>query len=870
MKRSSPKPPKLAVWLLKRFFPDEAGFYTQLGDIDEAFNTIAKEKNNFAAQAWYWTITLRSIPYSIINSAIWRIIMLKNYLKIAIRNIKRYKGYSFINITGLAVGMACFILIMLYIKYELSYDRYHENADDIYRVVMKQHGNIWHGTDWWNRTPGKLKAALIGDYPEISRIARVYRYGGIINHGNKQNIENRFYIVEPEFLEIFTFPLIAGDTKTALSEPQSILITQEMAEKYFRDENPIAKILNLNGQYDFKVTGILKNMPDNSHFKFDFLASFKFLNTIYRGDDRIDNWGNNWYQTYIQIQKNIDRENFESKFPVSEDKYTGSKRSHSDEYHIQPLTDIHLKGHMNSELEANSDIRYVYLFSAVAFLIMLIACLNYINLFTARSAKRSKEVGVRKVVGASRLNLIRQFLGESIILSIIALSISIIFVRLLLPAFGTFVERELTFKFFGSVNLLLSLICTAVTVGIISGVYPAFFLSSFKPGSVIKNVSSAGSKANLYIRNYLVVFQFVISIVLLFCTIVIYHQLKYMNTKDLGFVKEHIIIVNIRDNLRKNHKSLKNELLQYAKISDITVSRHSPAYITGGGNAYWEGKTQDEDINFYKAHVDYNYLDFYGLKLLEGRNFSKEHTTDVKKAYILNKTAVDAIGWEDPVGRGFRMWEDGTVIGVVDDFHFHELRHKIKPLVIGLIDPDISWTMGCFSIKISHEDIPGTLTFIEKKYKEFSHEYPFTYSFLDDRIDRMYRSEQRLGRSFAYFTIIAIFIACLGLFGLALFTTEQRTKEIGIRKVMGASVFSIAFLLSKQFTRWVLIANIISWPIAYYAMNRWLQSFAYRTNLNVWFLIFSALATLAIALLTISYQSVKTALANPIESLRYE
>lgn len=872
MKNNDPKkPPRLAEWILNRIL-DENISYSASGDIEEAFYTIQARCGRIKSSLWYWFQIIIFTPKFLQNSFQWRFMMIKNYIKIVLRNIKRSKGFSFIIIAGLSVGMACFILIMLYVKYELSYDRYHENADDIYRVVIKHKGDFWHGTDWWNNTPGALKAALLGDCPEIFRIARVRRYGGMINHENMHNIENRIYIVDPEFLEIFTFPLIAGDAKTSLNEPMNLLLTQEMAEKYFGDVDPIGKILNLNGQYDFRITGILKNTPADSHFKFDFLVSFQTLYTIYHGrKDAVESWDNYNYRTYLQVLKDINRGNFESKFPVSEEKYSGRESDLRDEYYIQPLTDIHLKGHMNAELEENSDIRYVYLFSAVAFLIMLIACLNYMNLSTARFAKRSKEVGVRKVVGAGRLDLIRQFLGESIALSLIALSLSIVFVKLLLPAFSSFVERELSFEFFGSVYSLFSLICIAVTAGIVSGIYPAFFLSSFKPASVIKNIFGTGSKTNLSLRNSLVVFQFVISIVLLFCTIVIYNQLKYISDKDLGFNKDFIVIVDIYDNnLRRNYKSFKNELLQYHKILDITVSHQSPAYIVSGGGAEWEGKTEDDDINFYQTYVDYNYLEFYGMKLLEGRNFEKDITTDVEKAYILNRTAVDAIGWEDPVGKGFQRGAEGAVIGVVGDFHFQEFRSKIQPLIIGLIDSNRAWTVGCFSIKITSEDIPGTVTFIEEKYKEFSQDYPFTYSFLDDRVDRMYRSEQRLGKSFVYFTVLAVFIACLGLSGLAAFAAEQRTKEIGIRKVMGASVPNIFLKLSLEFVKWVILASIIAFPVGYFVMIKWLQNFAYKIDIGIWTFILSGTFAFFIALITVIYQTFKAAAANPIDSLRYE
>ncbi len=864
------KPPSLAEWLLKRltYYNDR---YYSTGDLQENYNHLQEDKGNIRARVWYWSQVLKSILPYLSLTFITGAIMFKSYLKTALRNIKRSKGFSFINIAGLSVGMTCFILIMLFVSYEFSYDRYHENADNIYRVVLKRPGNVWLGTDWWNNTPGTLKAPLMQDCPEIERIARINKKRGVFHFEEKHYIENRFFIVDPEFLEIFSFPFVAGDPKTALDEPMNLLLTEEMADKYFGGENPIGKILNLDGKYDYKITGILKNVPANSHFKFDFLAPFNTLYTINKEyEEWLETWQSNDYQTYIQIFNNIGRHDFENKFPVPHKKYSG--KDWNVDIYLQPLKDIHLKGHMNGELEANSDIRYIYLFLVIALLILLIACLNYMNLSTARSAKRSREIGVRKVVGAVRASLIRQFIGESIVLSFIALSVSIIIVKLVLPGFSAFVERDLSFNFYSNLELILSLICTVVTVGIVSGIYPAFFLSSIKPASVIKSTSGKSVKTKLSLRNSLVVFQFIISIVLIFCTIAIYDQLKYINNKDLGYNKEHIIILNLQSNeLRRNYVPLKNELLQYSRILDITASHEPPDYITEGGDARWEGKTEDDDINFYRTYVDYNYFDFYEMNVLAGRKFSKDIVTDKETAYILNKTAVEAIGWDNPIGKGFKHWEEGSVIGVADDFHFHDLGKKVQPLVIKLINSDYPGTIGCLSLKISPEDISGTLAFVENKYKEFSSDFPFTYSFLDERIDRMYKSEQRLGKSFLYFTAIAIFIACLGLFGLASYVAECKTKEIGIRKAMGATINNVVSLLGMEFLKWIILSAVISYPIGYYAVNEWLQqNFVYRTDIDLEVYVFSGALAIVITILSVGYQSLKAAYTDPVDSLRNE
>ena len=875
-KTEESRPSRFSRWLIKRIFRDEGE--VKLGDFMEIYSTLAEEKGRLQARLRFWGYLIRSIPRYSKDSLCIGGTMFKNYLKIALRNIRRHKGYSIINIAGLSVGLTCCILILLYVKYEFSYDRYHENAKNIYRIVMKFPGIVYRGNDMYNASPGGLKAALMEDFPEVIYSTRARRRRAYIYYNNDPFEERGIFFVDPEFLKIFSFPFISGDPETAVNEPFSMLITQKIAKKYFGNENPVGKILNVGKEYDYKVTGILADCPENSHFTFDILASFNSLYTT-DGKDNIETWdrGNDLWNTYLLLQENFNPDDLESKFPAMAKKYRGE--DYEGEFHLQPLTSIHLHSNINFEIEANGNILYIYLFSAIAFFIMMIACLNYMNLATARAAGRFKEIGIRKVVGAGRRHVIRQFLGESMIFTIMALFISIIFVELLLPSFGSFIDKNLDFNFFGDHLLLLYLICVALIVGLISGSYPAFFMSALRPANVIKGSMTTGSagKRSSAFRNSLVVIQFVISVVMIVCTLTVYNQVDFIKNSKLGFAKDHIITGNIFDsNLRNNLELFKTELSRYPQIRDVYVNGDLPVTISASNYARWEGLADEKDGTLtYGAEVNYNFLDFFEIELIEGRNFSKEFTTDTSQAFILNETAVEITGWDEPIGKKYSLWgRDGIVIGVIKDFHNNSLHLKVEPIAIWLTSPNmpniLNRTITDFAIKISSDDIPGTLAFIEDKFKEHSPDYPFNYSFLDERVDRLYRSEQRLGQIFSYFTFIAVFISCLGLFGLASFTAEQRTKEIGIRKVLGDSVSGILMLLSRDFVKWVIVANVIAIPIAYTAMNRWLQNFAYRTHMGIRTFLISITMALIIALISVSYQSVKAATANPVDSLRYE
>ena len=793
-----------------------------------------------------------------------------NYMKIALRRIKRQKSYSLINISGLTIGMTCCILILLFIHYEFSFDNYHKNSDSIYRVLTNISGK-YRGKSQFNVTAGILAPTMKENFPEVIYAARIERMrrGEIIRVGNKSLKESRFFYTDPDFLKMFSFPLVEGDPEIALVAPNTILLSQESALKYFGPKSPMGKTLCLNNKQDYLVTGVFKDVLDNSHFKFDFLASFSSYVQI-QGEKRVNEWGRFMNKTYFQLTKNTDVVEFEKKLNNLVLSHI-PKSNNPKPVAIQALADIHFYDKALSEFEPGSDIRTIYMFSAIAFFIILIACFNYMNLSTAQSFRRTKEVGMRKVVGASRSSLIKQFLSESFVLTVLSFTLSVFIVKLFLPALSTHLDRNLNLSLLKETPVLFGLLGIILFIAFISGSYPALYLSSFRPVNILQGKLKIGTKRSLFCRNSLVVIQFAISIALIICTLVTMYQLRFIKNKDLGFAKDQVLLIRATPLFEiPSYEAIKNEFLQNPQIFDLTCSSELLVNIGSGGPVDWEGREKDHKLIAHILSVDDNFFDFYGIKIIKGRNFSKEFTTDKDNAYILNETTVKKIGWEEPIGKKFSedpdMKMEGPVIGVVKDFHYAPLHLEIQPLHIRMMDSAWGW----FSIKISSDNIPQTLDFLEKKWKEYVPEFPFEYSFLDERLDMLYRTEQKLGQSFNGFTLIALLIACLGLFGLASFVTEQRTKEIGIRKVLGASVPNVIFLLSKEFTKWVILANVIAWPVTYYVMNKWLQNFAYSINLQVWMFLLSGACALILALLTVGTKAMKTAVGNPVDALRYE
>ncbi len=801
--------------------------------------------------------------------------MFKNYFKIALRNLYKHKGFSLINIFGLAVGITCFILIMLYIKYELSFDSFHKNSERIYRVALHLPGWNYRGSTEFSKTTGALAPALMADFPEVIYATRINGASGAISYKKNSFNEEGIYADE-NFFNVFSYPLIIGDEETALKDPFSILITEKLAKKYFGDEDPIGKIIRYDFNYDFKVTGVLKEIPGNSFLKFDFVYSFASISSM--GTTNINNWNVINYETHILLDKNVNYKEFEKKLISLVEKHHSYNSEESKlGYYLQPVKSIHLHSNLNFEVSTNSNIKYIYLFSSIAILILLIACINYVNSATARAAKRFKEIGIRKTIGAHRIQLIKQFLGESFIITFIALNISLLFSNLLLPAFGSFVKRNIEFDVLADPNSLIGLLGVFIVVGIVSGIYPAFLLSSYQPISAVKNnVLSGSGRKPVKLRNMLVLLQFCITVILVVFTIVIQKQLYYIKFKDTGFDRENIVVVDMsyRD-LRSKFKVIKDDLLKNPNILGASFSNYTPVRISNVSDATIAGDENSEPIVIPQvncAFLDYDFIDVNGLKIINGRNFSRDFSSDGQEGVIINETAARLAGITDPLGKKFTrsIWGgenfNGRVIGVVKDFHFTSLKLNIEPVMF-LLRPENG---NKFLIKLSSNDIKGSLEFINSTLQQHSTNFVFDYYFLDDAFNNLYEAEQRLGTILFIFSIIAILIASLGLVSLISYITEQSTKEIGIRKTLGASVASILVHISKDFFILVLISNIISWPLGYYFVNKWLQEFAYRIDVKPGIFLLSGFITLTFAVVAVSYQSIKAARANPVDSLRYE
>ena len=791
--------------------------------------------------------------------------MIKNYLTVAVRNIARNKTFSAINILGLAIGMACCILILLYVQDELSYDQHHEHAHRIYRVAEEAH--IAGQTRRIAITSFPMGPALVQDYPTVVDAVRFYKNDEKTPVANRQNqfYERGVLFTETSIFQVFDFPLIQGDPRTALQEPHSIVLTEEMARKYFGDQDPMGQTLSV-GEAECKITGILENHTHNTHLQFNFLVS-----SLRRSD-----WVDHSYYTYLLLQDTQAADELETELPNFIERHMGEQLKASGiqfKPFLQPLTDIHLHSHLEFEISSNGDIRYVYLFLVIALFVLILACINFMNLSTARSATRSKEVGMRKVVGANRSQLIRQFMGESILLALVALLFAIVLVELSLSAFNAFIQRELVLDYAGNWHVVLTLLSVALFAGLLSGIYPALFLSAFQPVEVLKSTLRRGLKTSSS-RKTLVVFQFVISIVLIIGTVVVYHQSDYIKNKKLGFNKEQVIVIPIDRQLVKRYKSA---VSAQAAVLNVSASSTVPGREIAAHLFRPSLDPVHKDALLINVmYVDHEFIPTYGIEVLEGRAFSEDIGSDRNGAFILNEAALRKLGWTSytnrklervyPEGNILNVEIQGDVVGVVKDFHYQSLHHEIEPLVLMMGG---SW-IEYLSIRIRSDDIAATLNFLKTQWLEVVSNRPFDYFFLDDDYDKLYRTEEQIGTLFGLFSILAIFVASLGLFGLASFTAQLRIKEIGIRKVLGASVSNLVLMLSKEFVLLVGIANLIAWPIAYYAMNRWLQDFAYRIDLEIWAFVLSGVLALFIALTTVSYQAWKVARTNPVDALRYE
>ena len=793
--------------------------------------------------------------------------MVANYLKVAIRNLTRNKTFSAINILGLAIGMACCLLILLYVQDELSYDRHHENAGRIYRLA--EEARVRGETRRFALSSYPMGPALVQDYPAVLDAVRFRRFDEelLVTNGRDRFYERGVLFADSNVLQVFDFPLSKGEPQSAFQEPNSIILTKAMARKYYDEDDPMGQSLSVD-QRLYKITGILEESTHNTHLRFDFLAS-----PVERND-----WIPHDYYTYLLLHDKHAADELEAHLPDFIDRHIGKELKAGGmqlKPFLQPLTEIYLHSDLEWEFSPNGDIRYVYLFLVIAFFVLLLACINFMNLSTARSVNRSNEIGIRKAVGAKRPQLTCQFLGESTLIAIIAMTVAVVLVEISLPSFNSIVERDLGFDGLKSRDVLLVLVGVVLIVGTLSGIYPALFLSAFKPVATLKNASDA-SKKKPRTQKSLVVAQFTISIVLVIGTGVVYDQAVFIRNKRLGFRKEQMVVVpSVGSQVMGRYRDLVSihSAVQNASLSSTVPGREIASHFFGPRRP-----DAHKDVLVMNAmFVDKEFIETFGIEVVDGRAFSKDFESDRLGTFMLNQAAMRKLGWATcenkefahlyPESGEFRVNVHGAVVGVVKDFHYKSLHHEIEPLVIMLVD-DV-W-IKYLSIRIRPKDVAGTLDFLKTQWGKAVPDTPFEYSFLDTSFDQLYRAEARLGMLFGGFSVLAIVVAALGLFGLASISVQQRTKEIGIRKAVGASVTNVVLLLSREYVVLVGIANLVAWPIAYYAMNRWLENFAYRVDPAIPTFVLGGLLSLSIALLTVGYKTCKAAGANPVDALRYE
>jgi putative ABC transport system permease protein len=808
--------------------------------------------------------------------------MISNYFKIIARTTKKQPLYVGINIFGLAVGMAVSILILLFVKHELSYDSYHENSDRIVRV-----SRAWFNEDGalslhlGHAAPpfAPLIKSDFGD--EVEQAVRLFNFNPLIRYQQEAFVEERFFFADAAVFEVFSWELLDGDPADLGTFSDAIYLTESMSKKYFGEENPMGKSLELElvGQkIPFQVRGVLADVPDNSHFQLDFLASFKPLNDFFGGDDQMmQNFGFNQFSTYLLLAEGVDAKAFERKLPQLIDRHMGENQagvpaSKGTQLYLWPLRDIHLHSNLDSEIEPNGKMDYVYIYLAVALFILLIACVNFMNLSTARSSLRSMEVGLRKVMGASRLSLARQFMGESFIMALVALLFAMLLVYLFLPLFANFTQKDLGFNLFLHPEYLLGLLGLVLFVGLVSGSYPALFLSGFSPSKVLKGVFKAGSGHKQF-RAVMVTGQFAISVMLIVAVLVVIRQLDFMQSKDLGFKKDDLVVLPTTAGLLENYQIHKDRLENYPGVKAVTVSSRVPSgRLLDNQNTSAEVNGQLSPINVRIAdiQVGHDFLPTYGIPIVAGRNFDFLQATDSTEAFILNEAAVRAIGWANPeeaVGKQFNYGSRrGYVIGVMKDFHFESLHQPIVPIVF-MISEDRS---NLASIRIDAEKKDETMAYLKEEWEQLRPGYPFDPLLVDEGFNAQYEAEQRVKTIFTFFAGLAVLISILGLLGLTTFETEQRTREIGIRKVMGAMTFNIVALLGKDFMKLVLFGFLIAVPLSWYGMSQWLEDFAFHIGISWQIFLLAGLVAGLIAAVTVAGQAIMAALANPIKSIKNE
>jgi ABC-type antimicrobial peptide transport system permease subunit len=862
-------PPRFAEKLLTRLYPDK-GAYSTAGDMSEEFQRLAEEEGTGRARSWYRRQVLQSAPVALSELITWRFSMFKNYLKIAWRHMNRQKAYSAINIGGLAISMACALLIVLWVRDELSFDKFNANKNEIYRVTAV--GKTFAGFS----SPAPFAPAVAAEIPEVTAAVRVQQIFGrvYLKTGDRAFYEDNGICADPELFTMFTFPLMKGSSASALSGPNLVVLSESLARKYFGAEDPINQTLILEGRWPLTVSAVMADIPRNSHFRFDFVVPMKFVE-----DGKW--WGMEWgdfnFRTYIRTKFGVDEKTLTAKLNQVAVAHKCPQVVYKQvAFGVQPLADIYLNPLGGYDMPLG-DKKYVYLFSLIALFISLIAGINFINLTTARAEKRAKEVGLRKVVGADRRQIINQFFGESTLVTGLALVLAIVLAKIAMPVFNSLTGKQLVLHLFDP-GVLLSLGGIACLVGLLAGAFPSLYLSSFQPAQIFRGRSSGWVKKGS-LRRILVVAQFSISIALILATVVVLNQMSFIRQKSWTSGQDAMLYIPFKENIGSKYDLVRSKLLEHPLISAVGAKDALPTFVNNNTTGVsWDGKTEDQkSVHMETIGVDFHYLKTMGLEIVDGRGFSPEFSGDIGKAFILSEEAVRQARLKNPVGKSFRLYGSaGTIVGVVKDSYFQSFRRELMPQVFYLFRnlPAQSSDLGVILIRVkgavAGRPLSDVIAHIGKVWTSVNTSAPFEFHFFDQTLAAQYAGERRQGQLFGAFAFLAIFISCLGLFGLASFVAEQRTREIGIRKTLGASVSHIIFLLSKDFTKAVLIANLIAWPVAWIAMNRWLQNFTFRISLPLWIFLAAGGAALLLSWLTVGLQTLRSARMNPVDSLRYE
>jgi putative ABC transport system permease protein len=874
MTEHTPPLPKIVAWILSRLAVYE-DMFSITRDFEIEYAGIWRGHGRTAAFLWLAWNTTKAILYYLAFTMKWRSVMFRNNLKIAFRILKRHKGYSFINIAGLAVGMACFILMMFYIQHEMNFDKFHAKYDCLYRVIRKFPENFNGPFLYLASTPSPLAPTMVAEFPEVAGGTRIGKVTGTMRYENKAYNEIGLF-ADHHFFELFSFRLLNGSEATCLLQPFSLVITEKLAEKCFGAEDPIGKIIHFSKQmdtsqtgsqnenYDLTITGIMQNAPNQSHLKFDYLISITTIASTPGSQSLLENWGRSSFYNYVELIPGVHHERLHERLAEYSPRFRGKDPAR---YILQPMRDLHWEPiAANIAGMITNEKNNLYLFTIIAFIILIVACINYMNLSTARFSMRMKEIGLRKVVGAQKLQLIKQFIGESVLFSFIAFIFAMVLVGFVFPFFKSMVDRDISIQRYSDPGIPLIVLGMVLFAGIFSGSHPALVLSSFQPHSVLKGTVERDPRGK-GLRNVLVVFQFAVAVCLITGTLVVWQQLRYIRSTDIGYDREHVIVMPLRDDLaRKSGDVLSEELRRHEKILAVSGSEYIPLERNNIHVIFGTDETGEKvESNIFTCEVGCEFFDVFGVQIIEGRNFSREFRTDEKEAVLLNQKAVRSLGLKDPIGKVIDALGH-RVIGVVKDFHHSSLHDQIDPMIF-FLRPD-AYTF--LSARIEPVDVARTLAFLKMTVQKHSPNFAFEYYFQDDYFNAKYKSDERFGTAFVYASGLAILIACMGVFGLISFSTERRRKEIAIRKVLGASVGNILGRVSKGFILLVGLANLLAWPVAYIFMKAWLQNFAFRIDITIWMFLIAAGLSLAIAILAVIFKSLQAATSDPVDSLRYE